>query len=201
MLPLTLEHPPQHMTPTPPPTSPWRNKNQPGGSSQHWQWWSEEEAMSAEGEEEKPGFGAPICRLHNDFILFWKSVILWRVGCNQRFLSLLFEHARCWIADCCLFALRLGYEIKSLCLLLELYVFVRVVVCLFLDQNTNFTCGNFVCKFVFCGFFFCGHLAKVFLELLYPCKFQRVSRSRSVVETKKMVQFAEKRKKWTNNPI
>lgn len=117
MLPLTLEHPPQHMTPTPPPTSPWRNKNQPGGSSQHWQWWSEEEAMSAEGEEEKPGFGAPICRLHNDFILFWKSVILWRVGCNQRFLSLLFEHARCWIADCCLFALRLGYEIKSLCLL------------------------------------------------------------------------------------
>lgn len=70
MLPLTLEHPPQHMTPTPPPTSPWRNKNQPGGSSQHWQWWSEEEAMSAEGEEKKPGFGASICRLHNDFILF-----------------------------------------------------------------------------------------------------------------------------------
>lgn len=115
------------------------------------------------------------------FYIVWKSVVLWCVGCNQRFFSFLFEHVKCRIADCCLFALRLGYEIKSLYLLLEIYVFVRG--CLFLYQNTNFTCGHFVCKFVFCGF--CGHLAKVFLELLYLCKYQRGSGSSSVVETNK----------------
>lgn len=132
------------------------------------------------------------------FYIVWKSVILSRVECNQRFISLLFEHVRCWIADCCLFALRLGYEIKSLYLLLEIYVFVCawLFVCSCTKyRNTNFTCGNFVCKFVFCGL--CGHLAKVFLELWYPCKYQRVSGSSSVMETKK---WSNLPKEWTNNP-
>lgn len=110
------------------------------------------------------------------------------MGCNQRFFSLLFEHARCWIADCCLFALRLGYEIKSLYLLLELYVFVCAWLFVLVPKY-NFYVWKF-CVQVCVLWFLWGFLTKFFLELLYPCKYQRVSGSSSVVETKK----------WSNLP-
>lgn len=113
--------------------------------------------------------------------------------CHQRFISLLFEHVRCWIADCCLFALPLGYEIKSLYLLLESYVFVcaRLFVCSCTKyQNTNFTCGNFVCKFVFCGF--CGHLWSGFSGATVSMQVPEGVGLKFCGGNKKMVKLAER---------